>query len=88
MPSSSNTRQKVSEFERAYLAYATDVDDFRWSDKMLYDSQIFRITDELYDTEVYQKEGDSPFPWIVVFTKDRFNKEHNQSWNRLNGHLF
>ena len=55
---------------------------------MLYDSKIFRVTDELYDTEVYQKEGDSPFPWVIVFTKDRFNKEFNHAWNQLNQVLF
>ena len=89
--SRSGAKKVMSDFERTYAQFQEVGEEFKWTDKMLSENQIHRITDEFYDSEVYKREGkasNGTAPWIIVFTKDRFNQAPNAGWNELNFRLF
>ena len=56
---------------------------FRWSDKMLKNGLVHRLTYDFYDKEIDLIEGETSEsktgrPWLIVFIRDRFNFEDKQ----------
>ena len=56
---------------------------------MLNDNKIHRVTNELYDTQVYEGRSEgNKIPWIIIFLKDRFNSANDGNNDELNRRVF
>ena len=55
---------------------------------MLEESGIYKITNEIYDDQIYERLDGNKAHWIIIFTKDRFNMRPETGWSELNQRLF
>jgi len=78
----------LSQFDIAYADYIDEYGEFKWSDKLLEEIGVFKITDEIYDDKIYERLDGNKAHWIIVFTKDRFNQRPEQGWLELNQRLY
>ena len=81
-------KQQLSEFDIAYADWIGEDGEFIWSDVMLEKSGIHKITNDIYDDEIYERLDGNKAHWIIIFTKDRFNLRPEMGWNELNQRLF